>query len=139
MSYYHTIPPDVARDWLKALIDKTTTTTTSFTFPVNDIVWVIFLPHHHTFLQVIEASGFRRILPAQVQTPPDLVGVVLQTPVRNAVVEQHHASKGHLTSHHVLLQVCTQTTLHLLLLHLYVPGGSSTAGVSGRDAWLVPS
>ena len=43
------------------------------TSPVNLVVGVISFPHEDRFLEVVKAGGFVRVLPTQVQTPPDLV------------------------------------------------------------------
>ena len=43
------------------------------TSPVNLVVRVISFPHEDRFLEVVKAGGFVRVLPTQVQTPPDLV------------------------------------------------------------------
>ena len=111
----------------------------SVTCPINLVVGVISLPHDNWFLQVIKPCGFLGILPPQVQTPADLIRVVLQTSVRDAVVEKHHPSKRDFTCHYVILHVCVKNLLYLFLLHLHIPSSPSTASVGSCDATLMAS
>ena len=75
------------------------------TFPVDFKIRISSLSHQHWFLEAEEPSGFLRIHPTQIQAPANLIGEVLQAPVRDAVVEEKHTSKGYLTGHYRFLEV----------------------------------
>ena len=77
----------------------------ALTFPVDFKVRISSLSHQYWVLEAKETRGLLRIHPTQIQAPANLVGEVLQATMRNAVVEQEHASKGYLTGHHSFLKV----------------------------------
>ena len=47
--------------------------------PVDDEVWTLGVPHQHGLLDAVQALRLSGTLPAEVQAPADVFGLVLQT------------------------------------------------------------
>ena len=87
----------------------------------------------------MEASRFAWVLPAEIEAPANLVREILKATMRYTVVQEHHSSEWHLTSHFSLSDVNVVGFLDLTLWEVNVPGVTSTASVSEGPPDLVTS
>ena len=111
----------------------------TLTFPVDFKVGISSLSHHHWILEAKEPRGLLGIHPTQIQAPANLVREVLQTSMRDAVIEQEHTTKGYLAGHYSFLKVHSTCLFNLLSLSLDIPGGTSTANMLGCCSTLLSS
>ena len=85
----------------------------------------------------MEARRFAWVLPAEIKAPANLVREILKAAMRYTVVQEHHSSEWHLTSHFSLSDVNVVGFLNLTLWEVNVPGVTSTASVGEGPPDLV--
>ena len=77
----------------------------------------------------MESNRFAWVLPAEIEAPANLVREILKAAMRYTVVQEHHSSEWHLTSHFSLSDVNVVGFLNLTLCKVNMPSVTRTASV----------